>query len=202
MMRQTGVGMNTDQSIMEILWTGPYSWPKYESESGLPSVPKHPGLYLQTFEFQDGYLISAAGLTRRPIPTRLREHTTKFISGDYTIMDMIALKEGIRKEVWHGWGWSPEKRTDFEKRKLIILSATRKQLAAYRMFVANVDSRPRILERLEASIWNMLYKLPNPLCDIPDRGVMISPRWETKTPIIVKSRCKAILHGLQASFHI
>lgn len=40
-----------------------------------------------------------------------------------TIMDMIALKEGLRKEVWHGWGWSPEKRTDFEERKLIILSA-------------------------------------------------------------------------------
>ena len=194
--------MNIEQSIMEILWTGPYSWPKYESETGLPSVPKHFGLYLQTFEYQDGYLISAAGLTRRPIPTRLREHTNKFINGDYTIMDMTALKEGLRKEVWHGWGWSPEKRTDFEERKMIILSAASKQLAAYRLFVANVDPQPRILERLEASIWNLLYKLPNPLCDIPDRGVMISPRWETETPIIVKNSCKVRLHGLPASFDI
>ena len=194
--------MNIEQSIMEILWTGPYSWPKYESETGMPSVPKHPGLYLQTFEYQDGYLISAAGLTRRPIPTRLREHTNKFINGDYTIMDMTALKEGLRKEVWHGWGWSPEKRTDFEERKLIILSAARKQMAAYRLFVANVDPQPRILERLEASIWNLLYKLQNPFCDIPDRGVMISPRWERETPIIVKNSCEVRLHGLPASFDI
>ena len=194
--------MNIEQSIMEILWTGPYSWPKYESETGLPSVPKHSGLYLQTFEYQDGYLISAAGLTRRPIPTRLREHTPKYINGDYTIMDMIALKEGLRKEVWHGWGWSPEKRIDFEERKLIIIGAARKQLAAYRLFVANVDPQPRILERLEASIWNLLYKLPKPFCDIPDRGVMISPRWETETPIIVKNSCKVRLHGLPASFDI
>lgn len=185
--------MNTDESTMEIIWTGPYGWPEYESESSLPPVPKHHGLYLQTFEYQGGYLIRGGGLTRRSIPTRLREHTRKYICGDYTILDTAALKKGRRKEVWHGWGYARKHRAEFEKRKLIIQRAAHKELAAYRIFVADVDPRPRILERLEASIINLLYKQPKPLCDIPDRYVMIAPCRKKEKPIIVKNRCEVLL---------
>ena len=159
-------------------------------------------MYLHTVAYKDGYLICAAGLTRRPIPARLREHTPKFLSGDYTIMDAAALQDGRREEIWHGWGWSPEKRVDFRKRKDTILDAASKQLAAYRVFVADVDPRPRILERLEGAIWNLLYALPKPFCDIPDRGVMIAQRKESEDPILVRNRCAELLHGLPAELEI
>ncbi len=53
--------------MIEAIWTGPYSWQGFELENELPSIPEQPGLYLQTVRYKDGYLIYAAGLTRRTI---------------------------------------------------------------------------------------------------------------------------------------
>lgn len=194
--------MIQDESVIEINWSGPYGWPQFETESNLHPIPKIPGVYLQTVEYQDGYLIYAAGLTRRSIPKRFREHTCKYMSGDYTVLDIAAMQQGIRSEVWHGWGWSPEKRAEFEERKSIILNAVRKQLTGFRIFVADVGTQPRILERLEASIMNNLYQQPSPFCDIPDRGMMLAPRWNSENPIIAKNKCAVMLHGLPPCLEI
>ncbi|RMF67573.1 MAG: hypothetical protein D6742_07235 [Cyanobacteria bacterium J069] len=181
---------------MEVAFTGPYSWPKFEAESNLPPVPPHPGLYLFAFEYRDGYLIYSAGITRRTIATRIREHTRKYISGDYHILNVSALKEGIREVIWQGWGWTPEKRATFEERQLEILDSARNQLLHTRLFAAEVDPGPRILERLEASIMNTLYQHSSPVCDIPDRGMMLSPRWSSEQPIIVRMKTDVLFHGL------
>lgn len=194
--------MIPNEPSMEIVWTGPYGWPEFEMESNLPPIPKHPGVYLQAVEYRDGYLIYAAGLTRRPIPTRLREHTRKYMSGDYNVLDIAAMQQGIRIEIWHGWGWSPEKRSEFEKRKLMILSAVRRQLEGFRIFVTDVGSQLRILERLEASIMSPLYQQPPPFCDVPDKGMMLAPRWKSEKPITAKNRCAVTLHGLPAWLEI
>ena len=188
--------MILDESIIEIVWTGPYGWPQFEVESDLHPIPKRPGVYLQTVEYQDGYLIYAAGLTRRSIPKRFREHTRKYMSGDYSVLDVAAMQQGVRREIWHGWGWSPEKRAEFEDRKSTILDAVRKQLAGFRIFVADVGVQPRILERLEAAIMSSLYKQPVPFSDIPDKGMMLAPRWKSEAPIIVNNQCAVILYGL------
>lgn len=184
---------------IDVIWTGPYSWPKFESENQLPSIPKHSGVYLWTIEYQNGYLIYAAGITRRSIPSRFREHTQKYMSGDYTVLDIAAMEQGIRKEIWHGWGWTPEKRNDFNNRKLMILDAAHKQLSGFRIFVANVD-QPRISERIEAAIMNCLYQQPAPLCDIPDKGMFLAPRRQNEQPFIVKNITDVHLHGLPQSF--
>jgi len=36
---------------------GPYGWPTFESENNFRHIPKIPGVYLQTFEYQGGYLL-------------------------------------------------------------------------------------------------------------------------------------------------
>ena len=195
--------MQLSTTVMEVTWTGPYAWPKYEAETGLPAVPEHQGLYLQTVEYNEGgYLICSVGLTRNPIPTRLRQHTPSFYNGHYTILDMEALKKGLRKEIWHGWGEASKRMAEFEKRKVEIVSAARKQLATCRMFVSEIDPRPRVLERFEGAIWNLLHSLPKPFRDIPDRGVMKAPRWKDEQPILVKNRSAALLHGLPADLEI
>lgn len=189
---------------MEInaLFKGPYAWPKYEAFNGLNSIPKHPGLYLQTVEHKNGYLIYCAGITRRSMPIRFREHTKKYLSGDYTVLDIISLQTGIREEVWHGWGWNPGKIQKFESNKTAIIDAVHKQLAGFRIFVADIGTEPRILERMEAAVMKTLYQSPTPFCDIPDRGMQLSPRRNSETSIVVRRNCSVILHGFPPEIEI
>ncbi len=65
---------------MDIAWTGPYAWPSFESQTNLPPILEHPGIYLMAIEYKAGYMIYAAGITRRSIPARFREHTIKYLS--------------------------------------------------------------------------------------------------------------------------
>jgi hypothetical protein len=65
-------------------------------------------LYLCTFDYISGYMIFAAGLTRRLVPARFKEHTRKYMNGKCSVIDINATHRGIRKEIWHGWGYAKE----------------------------------------------------------------------------------------------
>jgi len=188
--------MKHGATTIEVTWEGPYGWPGFERQSNLRPIPHIPGVYLQTFEYQGGYLIYLAGLTRRPIPIRFKEHTAKYMNGEYNVLDIDAAQQGIRKEVWQGWDYARAHRKEFEERKSIIVEAVRKQLAGFRIFVAAVGTPPRILERLEASIMNRLYEEQPPFCDIPDKGMMLAPRRKSEAVIMVKNECVVTLYGL------
>jgi len=193
--------MTDKQSAIEIAWTGPFAWPSFELENNLPPIPDKPGVYLQTFEYKDGYLIYIAGITRRSVPGRFSEHTIKYMKGDYTVLDIEAIKKGVRKEVWHGWGYARKHRQEFEERKSIILQAAKKQLSAFRIFIADmggVKDEQRLFERLEASIMQNLYQQSSPFCDIPDKGMQLAPRWDSESPIIIKNKCAKLIHRLPA----
>ena len=168
----------------------------------MQSIPKLSGLYLQTFEYKSGYIIYAAGLTRRPVPARFKEHTQKYMNGEYNVLDINAAQQGIRKEIWHGWGYAKKHRDEFDERKLEILDAVQKQLEGFRIFVADVGEDPRILERLEASIMENLYSQPSPFCDIPDKGMFLSQRWDSEDPVFIESNCSVNIHGLPSRLEI
>jgi len=143
---------------IDIEWVGPYGWPKFEGD--LSCIPKLHGVYLMTVEYQNGYLIYAAGITGRPMPIRFREHTRKYMSGFYNILAIAAMKKGIRRKVWQGfWTETPakERLAEYKKRQQKIQEAVRKQLVGFRIFAANIGTRKRICERLEAAIMNNLY---------------------------------------------
>ena len=74
--------------------------------------------------------------------------------------------------------------------------ATYSQLAAFRVFVADVGTAPRLLERLEAAIMNTLYRQPPPCCDIPDRGMMLAPRWNSEQPTTARLKSEVTFLGL------
>ena len=187
---------------IQATWNGPYSWPAFEDQTGLRPIPKLSGLYLQTFEYRSGYMIYAAGLTRRPVPARFKEHTRKYMNGEYNILDINAANEGIRKEIWHGWNYAKEHRDEFDERKIEIIDAVQKELEGFRIFVADVGEEPRILERLEASIMENLYRQPSPFCDIPDKGMFLSPRWDSEEPIVIENDCLETIHGLPRRLEI
>jgi len=181
---------------MRVCWSGPSAWPGFEPQGGPASLPSHSGVYLWTFEYQDGYLIYAAGLTRRLFGQRFREHTRLYLSGDYTVLDVAQLKNGVRSEIWHGWGWNAAKRAEFAERRSEIEEAARRQLAAFRIFVTEVDPQGRVSERLEAAIMNNLYVAPSPFCDVPDKGMMLASKRDSEEPISVWNACECKLHGL------
>jgi hypothetical protein len=194
--------MNHDITTIDVKWDGPYSWPRFEVENSLNPIPDIGGVYLQTFKYQGGYLIYSAGLTRRSVPARFKEHTRQYMNGEYHVLDVVAAQQGLRKEVWRGWRYASKHRDEFEEHKSIILDAVRKQLVGFCIFIADVGKEPRLLERLEASIMNNLYQQPSPICDIPDKGMQLSPRWKSENQIIVNNSCEAIIHGLPASLKI
>jgi len=194
--------MSSQVSNLDSIWSGPYSWPQFEMESNLPPIPKHPGIYLQTVKYLNGYLIYAAGITRRSIPIRFREHTRKYMTGDYNVLDISSMQQGVRKEIWHGWSWSSEKKSVFMEQKTMILHAVKQQLTGFCIFVANIGAAPRLLERFEASIMNHLYKESSPFCDIPDKGMMLAARWRNEPPIIVKNWSEVTLHRLPSQLEI
>jgi hypothetical protein len=194
--------MISDTSTIGVKWDGPYSWPGFELENNLNSIPNIGGVYLQTFKYQSGYLIYSAGLTRRSVPKRFKEHTRQYMNGEYYVLDVFAAQQGIRKEVWRGWGYARKHRDEFEEHKSIILDAAREQLIGFCIFVADIGKEPRLLERLEASIMNNLYQQPPPICDIPDKGMQLSSRWKSEDKIIIKSSCNSLVYGLPASLEI
>lgn len=45
----------------DVLWKGPFSWPKFEQINKLDTIPDVAGVYLFTFEYKDGYILRSAG---------------------------------------------------------------------------------------------------------------------------------------------
>jgi len=96
----------------------------------------------------------------------------------------------------------PAKETEFGRRRAEIAKNAREQMNACRVFAAEFTIERRLLERLEASIMDQLYNASKPFCDIPDRGMMLAPRWQSETPITVVSHATEVLHGIQTAFTI
>ncbi|GEA51463.1 hypothetical protein VIN01S_22670 [Vibrio inusitatus NBRC 102082] len=186
----------------KIEWRGPFSWPDYEKENGLPALPLEKGVYLQAFEYSGGYLIYAAGLTRRYFHTRFKEHTRSYLNGEYNILDVPSATSGIRKEHWHGWEYARNNRDEFEELRSALTPKINYQLCNFRIFVANLGAEPRIHERIESSIMNVLYTQLPPVAELPDRGMFLSKRKPTEQAIILENSCHSILWGLPRHLEI
>jgi len=182
---------------LTLTWLGPFGWPGHAS-STLDEVPPTPGVYLLCFAHTDGFLIYAAGVTSRPVPARLREHTRKYESGQYTVLDPIAAAQGMRREIWHGWAEArrPERIAEFAERRDAIVSAAHRQLNAFRIFSVALPADNRLPNRVEAGVMDALYRAPPPFCTLPDRGMYLSRRRGAQQPVVIQNRCPEKLHAL------
>jgi hypothetical protein len=195
-------------SEVDLRWAGPFAWPGLPTESGMVALDKADvsrdcGVYLWTVEHRGGYLIYAAGITRRSIRVRFREHTAAYRDGVYTVFNVSALQRGVREEVWPGFWFrqrTPEKQREYERRGDEIRAALQLLLANYRIFVAPVPPVRRTLARLEAAIMGALYAASGAAGDVPDRGMALAPRWPGEPPIVVHSYSPVLLHGIPTQF--
>jgi hypothetical protein len=198
--------------VIELRWEGPFGWPGLEYRGTKQSladatVASSSGIYLWTVEHRDGFLIYAAGITRQSFVKRLRQHTRAYRTGTFTLFDIPSLKQGVRKEIWHGIGFGTKKRTserrnEYDKRREELRMAADEQLAAYCVFVAPVEPVRRLVERIEASIMDVLYAAPGPASAIPDRGMALAPRWPAEQPLVVRNVTGSLLHALPEELEV
>lgn len=191
--------MDSPLASIALAWEGPYAWPGFESATSLPALPNAPGVYIQACNYGAGYMILGCGVTRRPVAQRLREHTRKFLNGEYTVLDIAAAQTGVRKEIWHGWGEARKRRDEFESAKAEICEAVHRHLAGIRIFLADPSAGgkdSRLRERLEAALMDSLYKQPSPICDLPDRGTLQLRRRAGELPLLIRNSSSSQLYGL------
>lgn len=191
------------QTTLNINWRGPFGWPLFNED--LPALPETPGVYLFTVDHGNGFLVYAAGITRRPLKKRFTEHSRSYLSGTYNVLDIVAMRQGIRREIWHGSfskKQSPERLRELELRKIEIQEAAKKQLNGFRIFAADIGVEVRIPERIEGAVMAALYAAPKPFSDVPDRGMLLMPRWNSETPILAFNICHQVLHCISPVFEI
>ncbi|MBI1780895.1 MAG: hypothetical protein HYR66_05940 [Sphingobacteriales bacterium] len=182
------------------MWQGPFSWTGYENENDLAKIPDIEGIYLCTFEYNDGYLIYAAGITNST-KKRFRSHTLEYKSGNYTVLDVGAAEQGVRKEIWHGWKYARTHQEEFNERKEEILKAVNEQLRYFRVFVAQVSDK-RMRERFEAAIMHNIYYCKEPWAELADRGMFLNGRYNAEMPIETKNITNSKIYGLPESLEI
>jgi hypothetical protein len=108
-----------EPGTVELRWHGPFAWPG-TGAMALPdldtaAVAASCGVYLWTVDYGGGFLVYAAGETRRPFRKRFREHTREYRSGRYTVFDAAAMRRGERRKVWPGFWFSKRRPPQLER---------------------------------------------------------------------------------------
>jgi hypothetical protein len=187
-------------TCQDLTWEGPFSWPKFESINKLPKIPNSEGIYLFTFEYKDGYVISGVGITNST-KTRISAHNRKFRKGDYTILNPEAAKKGEREEIWHGWNYAKTHKEEFIDNKTRILQALENQLGEMRIFIAKQKDK-RLRERIEAAIMHNIYVSKEPWSEIADRGMFLKERYNSEMPINTVNIHSKTIYGLPEELEI
>ena len=186
--------------IKEIQWQGPFSWTGYENQNNLDQIPDIEGVYLWTFQYNDGFLVYAAGVTNST-KKRFKSHTKNYKSGNYTVLDVSSAEKGEREEIWHGWKYAKTHQEEFNKRKEEILRAVDEQLKSFRIFVAQISDK-RTRERFEAAIMHNIYYCKEPWSELADRGMFLKERYNAEMPIETKNMSSYKIYGLPETLEI
>ncbi|MCH2118997.1 MAG: hypothetical protein MK161_14995 [Pirellulales bacterium] len=186
---------------LKISWNGPFDWPQARQRSPLKGLC---GVYMQTVKNDTGYVVYGVGITKRPVSQRFGEHRRAILKGKYTLLDLDAMRQGIRQEIWHGlWAGhdSDERKAEFAKREEELKDVARQQMAACKIFVAEV-SDVRIQHRMEAALMATLYDAPEPYCGLPDRGMHLVPRHDNELPITITNESHPLFVNLPEKVEI
>ena len=182
------------------MWHEPFSWPGFERINKLETIPDIPGVYLFTFEYEDGYILRSAGITNS-MRRRFSQHKREYMSGNYTVLDVKSANNGERNEIWHGWTYAKEHKDEFLRHKNYILESAEHDLSSYRLFITKVSDR-RKQERIEFAIIQNAYISKEPWGDLVDGGMALRGRANHEIPIEAKNICSQKIYGISDIFEI
>ena len=184
-----------------INWEGPYAFPKFEKLNILPALPECSGVYLFTCDYLGDLVLYGLGITKQLFKKRISQHGYAYNSGKYNVLDMKALKEGIRKEIWHGWKYARSHQDEYHSRKEEISIATEMQLQNTKIYIANIEEK-RIQERIEGAIAFQLYASKAAYADIIDKGMNLKGRYNSEIPINIINNVDQKIFGLPRELEI
>lgn len=186
----------------EIEWKGPYCLFGYESQENPIAIPDVSGVYLFCFSIGGNYVLEYAGVTKST-KQRMKTHIREYKKGSYTIIDLDALENFERKEIWHGWDLakSEDSKKYFKKHGEYYSNTIDRQLYSYRVFVSEiVDVRKR--ERIEAALMLNAYQSDERWADLVPRGMSLKGRFNCEIPIIIKNKCHTNIIGIPDKIEI
>lgn len=168
---------------------GPFSW---LGEVDAPSVFDDPigkssGIYLWTIETNSGFLVYYVGQTGRTFTQRMKEHLRDHLAGFYHLNDPDEFSKGNRVSIWPGLF---DVYTKISLKTLVekhpeISNVIHRLARQYRFFFSSIKTETRVLERIESSIANNLYKQSGNVGSFQEQGIRYRKRWEKESPISV-----------------
>jgi len=185
----------------QVAWQGPYAFANYEKFNGYDKIENIPGVYMFTFDYKDGVILYGLGVSNS-VRDRILAHGRNYRSGKYNVLDVNAAKQGIRKEIWHGWSYAEKHKQEYLDNEREIQKAVEQQLKSTKVFVAPIsDERKRY--RIEAAIMHQIYSKEEPWCDLPDRGMnLMKGRYTSEVPILVENMTPVKIYGLPEKLEI
>jgi hypothetical protein len=185
----------------QVTWQGPYAFAKYEKFNEFAKLENIPGVYMFTFDYEDGVILYGLGVSKM-VRKRILAHGRNYRYGQYNVLDVNAAKQGVRKEIWHGWSYAKNHKQEYLDNEFEIKKAVEHQLISTKVFIAPIsDERKRY--RMETAIMQNIYSGKELWCDLPDRGSnLIHGRRTSEIPIAVENITPVKIYGLPEQLEI
>ncbi len=183
----------------EIEWLGPYRF--YGTKSDMlfaQPAAQQSGLYLWTIPFDDRYLTYYVGETGRSFIARFTEHVQCCLHGYYRIYDPQLFARGEKVLIWEGmWKAGTRDRIgEFLNRYTELSPRSYEFLGLFRIFVAPIDAKRRIRERIEAKIAEELSQQSGAIRKFPNDDIKYKPKRSDEAPISVAMSGSESILGL------
>lgn len=159
-------------SLFRLHFHGPFSICTDEDDV-LAQCPYRdsPGIYLWAVMQPTGcYRIEYIGQTTTSFYQRTNEHVIQTLGGNYRILDVDQMRDGIQQIVWNGL-WRRNTRTllpEFIRRYETLAPLIRRYLLSELVFVAPIDCAPRIQRRIEGALARHIRSIPEACVLLPD----------------------------------
>ena len=190
--------------MIELRWVGPRTLYKWDGtkENGIFTVPetKKSGIYLWTIPFEKKYLTYYVGETGRSFTERFMEYTRNYLCGLYRVYNPSEFVDGKKALVWGGM-WKPDRKgpdtvQEFLNRYSELSTVIYKFLRQFRVFIAPLDVKKRVRQRIEAAIAERLLEQPGLTGRFQDNDIRYKPRRNNEERIRVKMKAFKLILGL------
>lgn len=156
------------------------------------------GVYLWTIKYKDGYLIDYIGETGRTFFLRMKEHLIQCLGGNDRVCDPKTLPIGKNKIIWNGM-WRKGTRDsmpDFIDKYVVLAPKIQQYVKLVKIFVAPIDAKQRILQRIESALYFELRNNKEPISTFQDDDIRYLPKRPNEKAFRVEISCAHKLHGI------
>lgn len=161
------------------------------------------GIYFFTIRVENRYLIEYVGITTRNFKDRFVEHIRELLSGGYQLYDFQKLRNRKSFVVWKGrYGKDTDDITVFLNNYQQFSQIIKQQLQELKIFLIPIDTKKRILERIEGKIYQILRKNNDEQIMTFIKGVRSNPRREDEESMKVQIESNALSLEIPNDFEV